>query len=379
MKLSRVVVGLLFIVLSISFGCEKEIPPKEVIRPVRAIQVGDIKIMTGRSFPGKAKGVQEVELSFRVAGPLITRPINVGDEVKKGDQLAQIDPRDFQVTVQNVQGQLAKARAALERAQSEYDRVLRIQKQDPGAISQSMVDKRKEAIDGSKAEIRSLQAAVDAAKDQLQYTNLQAPFDGTVVAIYVENFESVQAKQPVVRLVDTSSVEMIIDIPENIIQYVDLAKESLDITVRFDTFPDRELPARIKEIGREASRTTRTYPVTLIMDQPENIKILPGMTGKASSKAKSGLVEQAGKIEIPETSVFTSGDDGKTFVWVIDEKAKEVHQREIKTGDLTDYGIVVTEGLKPAEWIATAGVHYLREGQKVAILGEPAANAGVSQ
>ena len=238
MKIPRVAVGLFLIVLSMNFGCEKEIPPKEVIRPVKAIQISDAKIMTGRSFPGKAKGVQEVELSFRVAGPLITRPIKVGDEVKQGDVLAQIDPRDFEVTVQNVQGQLAKAKAALERAQSEYDRVLRIQKQDPGAISQSMVDKRKEAIDGSKAEIRSLQAAVDAAKDQLQYTNLSAPFDGTVVAIYVENFESVQAKQPVVRLVDTSSVEMIIDIPENIIQYVDQAKEELDITVRFDTFPD---------------------------------------------------------------------------------------------------------------------------------------------
>ena len=69
--------------------------------------------MAGRWFPGRAKATQEVDLAFRVTGPLITRPIDVGDEVKKDQTLGRIDPRDFETNLRNVQGQLAQANAAL--------------------------------------------------------------------------------------------------------------------------------------------------------------------------------------------------------------------------------------------------------------------------
>jgi RND family efflux transporter MFP subunit len=147
--------------------------------------------------------------------------------------------------------------------------------------------------------------------------------------------------------------------------------------VRFDPFPDHEIDAQIKEIGKEASKATRTYPVTLIMDQPEDVKILPGMAGKATrAVALPGMQDQAG-IVIPDTAVFSPDDTGKTFVWVIDEQTKTVSKRDVKAGELLDSGISITAGLKPGEWIATAGVHYLQEGQQVRILSE--SSKGVSQ
>ena len=92
----------------------------------------------------------------------------------------------------------------------------------------------------------------------------------------MENFEDVQNKQAILRLLDDSKIEMIIDIPEHLIINAAYVKDAF---VVFDAFPGREIAATIKEIGTEASSTTRTYPVTLIMDQPEDIRILPGMTG----------------------------------------------------------------------------------------------------
>lgn len=350
-------------------GCEKEVPKKKPVRPVKAMKVGDMSSFTSRWFPGQAKATREVDLSFRVSGPLITRPVDVGDEVKKGQNVARIDPRDFQVNVRNVEGQLARAKAALKRAQTDYDRVVRIRKRDPGAVSQAMVDKAEEGVDASKADIKSLKASLDSAKDQLRYTYLRAPFVGTVVSTYVENFEFVKARQPIVRIIDHSKIEMIVNIPENLISYSDKVKK---IRVTFDSFPDVELEARMKEVGKEASITTRTYPVTLIMDQPKDVKILPGMAGKAIGEGE--LPELAGKtgIEVLETAVFSVDDTQKTHVWIIDEKTKTVSMREVKTGDLTDFGIMVKEGIKPGEWVATAGVHYLREGQEVKLLEEPA-------
>ena len=138
-------------------------------------------------------------------------------------------------------------------------------------------------------------------------------------------------------------------------------------------FPETKIEGvAIKEIGTEASQTTRTYPVTLVMDQPDpstGVKILPGMAGRASGTAE--LPDQAAEqgFEIPESAVF-SGDDGKQYVWVIDEGGTTVRKQLVKPGTLTSIGIRVT-GLDAGQWIATAGVDYLQEGQEIKILQEP--------
>jgi RND family efflux transporter MFP subunit len=362
----------ILLLVFVLLGCEEETPQKEMIRMVRAVQVSDPAEFANRWFPGQAKATQEVDLSFRVAGPLIERPVNVGDEVPKGQELARIDPRDFEVDLRNVQGQLERSEAVLKRAEADYERVVRIKKQDPGAVSQALIDRNRQSVASSGAEIRSLQAAVASAKDKLSYTYLKAPFDGIITAIYVENYEDVKARQPIIRLIDHSQIEMIINIPEDLIYQADYLKTAGNaMRVRFDPFPDREIEAQIKEIGKEASRTTRTYPVTLIMDQPEDVKVLPGMAGKATrAVAMPGMQDQVG-IVIPETAVFSPDDTDTTFVWVIDDQKKTVSKREVKTGDLLDTGIAITDGLKPGEWIATAGVHYLKDGQQVRLLSQP--------
>jgi RND family efflux transporter MFP subunit len=184
-----------------------------------------------------------------------------------------------------------------------------------------------------------------------------------VVATYVENYEDVRAKQPVVRIVNDSSVEMVVGIPESLIAF---APDVKDIRVTFDAFPDREIPAEIKEIGSEASEITRTYPVTLIMEQPEDFRVLPGMAGRATGTPP---LEAFGKtMQLPVSALFSPDETGTSFVWVIDEPAGTVSRRAVEVGTLTVAGVQVISGLEPGEWVATAGVHYLTEGQKVQIL-----------
>ena len=156
---------------------------------------------------------------------------------------------------------------------------------------------------------------------------------------------------------------MVVNVPESLISLVHLA---LDIYVVFDPFPDYEIPAKISEIGKEASETTGTFPVTLAMDQPPGIKILPGMVGNARSRGKPP--EGLRTLEIPNAATFTTGIDGVTFVWTINEQAKTVSKRKVKTGLLTDSGVQILDGLKAGEWIAVAGVHFLKDGQKIRIM-----------
>lgn len=347
-------------------GCgEEAAPEKTVVRPVKAMKVSDVEGFRKRQFPGRAKGTQEVDLAFRVSGPLITRDVDVGSVVKTGDVVARIDPRDFQNNLRNVQGQLDQVNATVKRAQADYDRLVRIFEQDPGATSERAIDRAREQRDSARASIKSLKASVAAAKDQLSYTYLKAPFEGTVVSTYVENFQNVRAKQSILRLVDASRIEMVVNVPESMISLVPMVE---NIIVVFDPFPDTQIPAQIKEIGTEASAATRTYPVTLIMDQPDGIKILPGMAGKASGKLLGTNMAAKAGVEVPLAATFSPAEIEKTYVWVIDEAAQTVHRREVETGELTDRGIKILDGLKPGEWIAKAGVHYLQEGQKIKIL-----------
>lgn len=348
-------------------GCTKEEPPKESVRLIRVAKVADPNDFQTRWFSGKAKATQEVNLSFRVSGPLVELPINVGDRAKAGDVLAKIDPRDFEVALRNDQGRLSRAQSAVNRAVKDYNRAINIQKEDAGAISQSMIDRNLESVQTSQAEVRSLRAAVDAAQDRLGYTSLMAPFDGIVTEKYVDNFEDVQAKQPVLRIVDYSKIEMVIDIPEAYISYADDVKaQGKVLKAVFEAFPDVEIPAAISEIGEEASKTTRTYPITLIMDQPAGVQILPGMAGKATNTVRVTRSGASQGIVIPDTAVFSAADN-KTYVWILDMESMQVKRTAVKTGPLQDNGVAVLEGLQAGDVIATAGVHYLKDDQKVRI------------
>ena len=94
-------------------GCKKAAAEKDPVRPVRAFKVGDVKALQGREFPGKAQARDEVDLSFRVSGPLIALPVDVGTKVQKGNVIASIDPRDFKAALDSAQGSLSVAEANL--------------------------------------------------------------------------------------------------------------------------------------------------------------------------------------------------------------------------------------------------------------------------
>ena len=360
--------SLVFLFAALVAGCGQEPPKKEIVRFVRTMKIEKPSDVAARSFPGRAKAVQEVNLSFRVSGPLVERPVNVGSKVSRGDLVAKIDPRDFQVNLNDAMGKLAKAKSDMVRASKDYQRIVNIRKEDPGAASESMLDKAKDAMDSAKANVKSFTASVDAARDALNYSKLNAPFDGTIVATYVENYEYVKAQQNIVRLIDNSKVEMVVNIPESLISAAEYVTK---VYVSFDTHPDTKISATIKEVGTEASRTTRTYPVTLIMEQPDNFKILSGMAGKTVG-VEGNFPGDMGKkhFVIPPSATFSEEGEDKTWVWIVDKQNTTVSKQEVTIGDLTDHGVKILSGLNEGDLIVTAGVHYLKEGLKVKISQE---------
>ncbi len=190
-----------------------------------------------------------------------------------------------------------------------------------------------------------------------------------VVTTFVENFQNVRQKEPIVRIVDTSHIEMVVNLPENLIS---LAPSVKTVKLRFDAFPGREFEGTISEIGTEASQTTRMFPLTLIMDQPEVVRVLPGMAGTAvASEVDWPEEEQQRGVVVPAGAVFTPDTETRSHVWIIEPTEGDLgvlERRPVQTGELTRHGVLVTEGLSAGELIVTAGVHSVAEGQTVRIM-----------
>lgn len=312
---------LAFTVLTSLTACEeKQTKVQEQPRPVIAMQVGRLQDES-RKFPGEAQAADAVTLAFEVPGKLTEVTVNVGDAVKKGQVLASLDPRDFE-NAANV------ARAALERSSAHYRRIK--QAANMNAVSQQDLTDARAAFDAAAAELEIREKA-------LEDSILKAPYDGVISAKFVESFSNVIAKEPAIRIVDPDRIEMVVDVPENMIME---ARHDLKILVSFDAFPDREFIAHITEIGAEASPVTRTYPVTLTIEMPDDIKIKPGMTGRAWVAEPRAGQNDAGGFVVPVTAIGEDGE-GKKFVWVIDGKNRTVSKRKVTIGEIREGGVVI--------------------------------------
>ena len=344
-----VVIYLISVLALGSLGCAPEEPEPDPIRPVISIVVADVEGFRGRRFSGTARAVNESNLAFEVSGKLVERPIDVGDEVEQGQVLARLDPRDFKAALKSAEAELKRDGMNLERGRSMLAE---------DVISQVQFDR----LD-ARTEIA--EANVELAAKALAESTLLAPFSGRVAAIYLENFENVKEKQLILRLLDMSQVEMVVQIPESLIGS---ARYVQDIRVHFDAFPDVAIPATVTEIGSEALETTRTYPVTLSMTPTDGVEILAGMAGEATGSAN--LPDDAAKtgFEVPVAAVFaddTSQSD-QSYVWIVDEASSTVKRRPVEMVSFGERGAFVG-GLEAGHRIVIAGVHSLREGQAVRI------------
>lgn len=330
-------------------ACTEPVEAPEIIRPVRVVRVAAPSELGGRAMPGRARATEETNLSFDVSGTVLQRPVDVGDVVEAGQLLARLDQRDFK-------NQRDAAVAGRNRMRANFERVQIAV--ESGAVS-------RQDLDDARAQLDVAQAQLNIAQKSIEDSEILAPRAGTISATYVEVFTSVRAKEPIVRLLDTSAIEMVVQIPESLISYAPYVEA---INIEFDAFPGRQVPAEIKEISNEASQTTRTFPVTLIMEQPEDFKILPGMAGRATGRLREGANTGQQSVQLPVSAIFTPDEaetSGTSWVWVVDESTNTVSKRSVSTGLLDRFGIQILDGVEAGEMVVISGVHFLEEGQEV--------------
>lgn len=287
--------------------------------------------------------------------------MDVGSRVEQGEVIVVLDAKPYAAQVRALEGQRAALIATLENAKVELTRRESLLEND--FFSQANVDNQIATVRSTEASIDAVEGSLDAARLNLEYTTLFAPFSGQVSQTYVENFQNVNARQPIVRLLDTSRIKMDVAVPENLIN---LQRFVNSIEVEFASLPGVKLQAEIAHVGYEASTTTRTYPVTIVMDQPEGAQIQPGMAGYATANVRLPDDWAETGIQVPTGAVFSPNTAApeETFVCVIDPEALTVASKPVEIRSFNERGLLV-HGLQQGERVVTAGANTLTEGQKI--------------
>ncbi len=347
--MQRVVMTVVALSMLFTAGCGKEEvkEKKEIVRPVKLMTVKDSSGVLKYGFPGTVRAVRRAVLSFKVSGPLVSLPVEEGQAVKKDELVAQIDKRDFRIAVE-------EAKASYREAEQQFRRYKELYAKKQ--VSKADFDRYRAARDVAKAK---LEDAWNALKD----TTLRAPFDGVIAKRYVENFQKVQAKEPIVNLQDISRIEILVDVPELVMAAIK-SNRTGKVVARFDSIPGMEFPLKLKEYSTEADPATQTYQVVFVMDQPSEANILPGMTVSVSAVSAPDR-DKSSWILIPAIAVLNDPDNN-SYVYVYDSQSGSVHKRKVRIGRLEGSSSVqVFDGLKVGEQIVIAGVTQLSNGMKV--------------
>jgi RND family efflux transporter MFP subunit len=322
-----------------------------VIRPVKTAVVAGFH--EGEyTFPAQVEAGRKMLVSFRVAGRLIELPVKEGQDVREGDLIARLDPKDYQIAVD-------EARADFTRAQADFERYTTLYEKD--AVPRADLDLKRSQRDVAKSKL-------EEAEKNLDYTYLRAPFDGTIGNRFVENYMDVRVQEEIVDLNNTDIVEIKINAPENLVSSLRRLAEQLDINsyAEFATAADKRYALTLKELSTRADPQTQTFQITFEMPQPDDINLLPGMsaTVRIIARAKAG-VDIDIPVSVPAIAVI-GGESGGNYVWVVNADDMTVHKVDVVVGQLsgTDQ-IQIESGLEGGEHVVVAGMKVLTEGMKV--------------
>lgn len=410
----------LLVLLSAAFlimGCSEEAPPpSNVVRPVKTMVVAAGEDLRVRSFPGKVEASRRVELAFQVPGLLVKLPVKEGQQVAKGDVIAELRQDEFKARLTALQGQLdqsranlaalragerpeerlrreaqarsadaqlanaraelnratellqrrAMARADFEIAETAYRVAIEEQKAAVQLVEMGTIG-REEEIQAREAEVRGLEGRVVEASIQLADCVLRAPYNGVIARRFVEEGQNVQAKAPIVRFQDIDEVEIEVDVPEAIMVTDIRTADIAQLNAELSGAPGVQFPVQIREAAQVADPTTQTFNVRVVMQSPAEIQVLPGMTATVTATYRRASV-LGNRILVPVSAV-TKQESGQQVAWVIGPESTVV-PRPVSLGGVTGGEVEIIKGLQPGDRIAVAGVTFLRDGMKVRDLGD---------
>jgi RND family efflux transporter MFP subunit len=307
------------------------------------------------TYTAEIRSRYETDLSFMVGGKMISRTVDAGATVRKGEVLAQIDQTDQRLSVEAARSAVNAAQAEFTRSRSEEARHRDLLER--GLTTRAAYLTQQTAVKTGQSKLDQAAAELKLSEQRLGYTTLRADEAGVVTRVMAEVGSVVSAGQRVLSIARPSELEAVFDVPDG---HIDEIREAVGVQVALLSSPSAPYPARVREISPSADPVTRTYQVkTSIPIPPSNLRL--GMNVIITLLQRSGQ----STIALPATALFQKDRD--PAVWVVSEDSK-LQLRTVNVQRYESDRVFIAEGLKTGERVVTAGVHRLAAGEPVRLL-----------
>lgn len=339
-------------------ACSKPSPVEVPVRSVKVMTVGLQSMQSGQEFAGEVRARIESRLGFRVSGKLTSRLVEVGQHVKAGQLLAQLDPQDFKLGTDAARAQLAAAATNRDLAAAEFKRFKALKEQN--FISGAELERREATLTAAQAMWTQAQAQLASQSNQASYTSLFADVSGVVTAVEAESGQVVSAGMPVVRMAQDGPRDVVFALPEDKLGSLKIGTGAL---VRL--WPSANVvTGLVREVAASADPVTRTFAVKVALSAQD----APALGATASVLPQNLAQLQAPQIKLPTSAFRQEGQS--SAVWVLDPVAMTVKLQPVQIATADGNEVVVANGLTPGMQVVVAGVHVLSPGQKVTIFKE---------
>ncbi|WP_246299710.1 efflux RND transporter periplasmic adaptor subunit [Sinorhizobium psoraleae] len=341
----------LVIAAALSACSEEKVETKEVIRPVKVVEVAGGGSVRELDYSGSVKARTEMNLGFRVNGKITERLVNIGDRVKPGDLLARVDPTDYQLAVKSAEATLAAAEKQVETTALTRTRAEQLFTKE--FSSKAQLDQAALLYDQAVSTRDAAASSLDQAKNQVTYTDLKSDQNGIVTAINADIGQVVGTGTPVVTVAVDGEKEVQIAVPEMDISEF---KPGKTVKARFWSDDALVLDGKVREVSGSADQQSRTFSVRVSL--PTDPRVLLGMTATIEAVANAQP-----SVSIPLSALAEK--DGRKVVWVVDRDSSTVHARDVKLAEFTGDGVRVAEGLEQGDLVVAAGTQFMTEDLKV--------------
>lgn len=348
-------------------GCSRPAPSEEPIRAVKVITVGIDNLHSGAEFAGEVRARVESRLGFRVAGKLMRRQAELGQRVKKGDALAQLDAQDYLLGLQSAKAQLAAATTNRDLAAADFKRFKELRAQN--FISSAELERREAALKAAQAQVDQAQAQGTVQGNQAAYTSLLANVSGVVTAVEAEPGQVLAAGTPVLRIAQDGPRDVVFAVPEDRVALIPTGSK---VDIR-SWGSGAVIQGVVREVAASADPVTRTFVVKVSVEEQTELAL-----GSTVSVAPHALDRKG----IPVIKLPTSAlrqDGASTAVWVFDPGSMSVKLQPVTVATADGNEVVLSAGLQPGMQVVSAGVHVLSPGQKVSLYKEKPATVPVDR
>lgn len=345
-------------------GCSRPAAAPEPVRAVRTLTVGSATVGASQEFAAEVRARTETRLAFRVPGRLNQRPAEVGQRVRAGQLLAQLDATDLKLSQDSARSAVQAAQASVELGAAELERYQNLRQQ--GFISALELERRETALLAQRSQLAQAQAQLAVQGNQAGYTSLVATAAGVVTAVEAETGAVLAAGAPVLRLAHDGARDAVFAVPEDAAAGLrQLLRVPGALRVQAWAKPDA-IAATVREVAASADPVTRTFLVKAEL-AASDLQLGQTLTVRVEQAARSGVVR------LPLSALMQQ--QGSAAVWLLDTSTLTVRSQPVVVAGADGNQVVVAQGLSPGQVVVTAGVHTLTAGQKVQLY-EAAAPAG---